>query len=336
MSEVLEQVKDELEVPSDVTTSPETSTTETTPEDDLTSWLDGLGGREIVTEAKSVYDLYTDPKSFDSNKFWLKLAELSESRYNAAMVDAYTKHPDAAVYFALGLKSQDDLVKIKEFVKNGMQSPATSKEDGMSDAELAAIDEPWAKELLESRQFRREQNKAIQEAREQENQRQYLEVQREIAANHSRFDASHEEAVDRELAKLQLGDDQLAKDAKDAIKALAFYYFYNTKTSANIYATATDHIKNREHRLGFQLLPQVVNWQNKHTAKAIQFISDLLQPKRAEGSLKRNEAQKVINPPAGGAAAPPIASQPGASGNVAYFDQKAQLAKLRELKAQRG
>lgn len=325
-------VEPPVETDPTLTQTPTDTPKEADEDKEWSSWLETVGSREIVKKGTEIYQTYINPEGFDADKFWTEMADASAARYNAAAVNMFQKHPDHAVKIGLGLKSLDEVAKVREFVKGGMKAPAVSKEDRMGDEELEAIDEPWAKELLETRRWRRERDEADRQRAEAQAQYEAEATRKEVGEKYNSLISSHEGEIDKDIKALNLGDDELGRKAQKAIKALALANFYEDQTSSKILRTATQHIQEREYQLGFQLLPTIIKRQRESTKEAAQFISDLLQSKRAEGALKRDAAQKVINPPAGGAVAPPAASNP--SSGSGPFDPKDQLARYRELKAQ--
>lgn len=312
----------------------ETVDTEETPDDDsefkrYAEFVESAGGEESLKQAKALYDLYAgDPSEFDPKKFWSQLAETSERRYDAVAMDLFNTHKDFFMKEVLGI----DPTLYRQYREwDAAGRPTGTKVDGgPTDEELEASTDPRDKELLENRKWRREQERVAQERNKEtqvERERQYRTY---VTNETQQFDAGRDARISEDVKKLNLGTDGVGQKAAFAIEAMAKLSFAKDPQSAKLYRAALDHIESGEPKLAANLSTPIDVRLGKHTADAVQFISELLQAKRELEQLKGKTITGRKEVAQGGAAVPATLRRTDSE----PFELKDQLARYRELKAQ--
>lgn len=299
---------------------------------DSLAFIEQSGGVDYLKETKDLYDGFIGKDGqFDGNAFADQIKGLSDERYKELAWTFYDRHKnDFFNQICRDAKiAPTDISAAREWVAAGRPSDGINTDDLDPDDPKDALIIANRKELAEIKRQQAEFAQNQQQARQQQYQQQ---VYQEIGS----FENDRLGRIASHLGKLNLGTDDLAKEAKTAIEALAQAKFAADQSAKTAYSNAIKHLEKGEKALAVKLYTSIDLKIDHYTAQAAKFIGDLLQAKRdAQGATQKTISGRTdISPGATGTTKPTNSMPNDGTRKRGEFSSMATMSeKLRALQA---
>ena len=300
--------------------------------DEDVKFIKDSGGVEYFQAAKDLYEKFTatdENGQFNPTDFLSSLKEFSPARYNQIAGQVYESHKQTFVNWAL-----EDLGVTREDFQAAKDWFAAGKPEANQEEELDP-DNPLHRELIESRKERAEiARRQAEYDRQLQAQRMY-EQEQVIGKEISDYTTDRVKVISTELDKMNLGSDDTAKYAKDAITAYAQYLFNQDQAANSKLEAAIHSLRKGEKGIAKGMQGDIDRKVAYHTAQASKFILDLLQAKRATQGEKTTQLQSRRDISPSVSSARPATPAPNGAGRTRgeFSPRQTVLEKLKALEA---